>query len=49
MMYGGWGRENYGTTPTKVDALEVRGSPEELSLHNPAASCFGCQGCPLSL
>ncbi|CAL5228475.1 g11617 [Coccomyxa viridis] len=22
MMYGGWGRENYGTTPTKVDALE---------------------------
>lgn len=24
ILYGGWGRENYGTKPIKVDALEVR-------------------------
>ena len=23
ILYGGWGRENYGTKPIKVEALEV--------------------------
>lgn len=27
LFYGGWGRENYGTKPIKVEALQVRVNP----------------------
>ena len=46
MMYGGWGRENYGTTPTKVDALEVRGSPEECHCIIRPLAASGAKGVP---
>ncbi len=32
LFYGGWGRENYGTNPVKVDALQVRVNPSPQTL-----------------
>ena len=44
LMYGGWGRENYGTTPVKVDALEVCDSSEQ----GQGPADLECKGPPLS-